>query len=446
MISEKAEVLATVQREWTLGWFLVSLTVFLPTAYFTPLGIPALLFLTGVPLLYHLGDIRVFPWLAGLTTAVVVLAVARSEVVALMLHGTGIAQAYVTAPHYYVALIFVLIMGWAVVLAARALDDGRAALLMRWFLWLMLVFTGLLLLEAVTRTGLHHWLNVHVFMSTRPDLALVKVSNSNCALLMMFWPLALYCMHRERPQFITATVVAIAAAAWVTDTNAQLMALAASAAVFFATRYWPRGWSMRGVTPERVAAAGAGLFMLLFPALIYGLMTTGVAERIKDDLLPSWSQRIDIWTFTVARSLEKPWWGWGYEASRRFMPIIPDHPHSMSLQAWLELGVPGLVLVAAFWFALFWAMGTPEDFVAVAAVDKTGLRGLDDTPAAARDMTFSQRVRPYVMAQAVAYFVINTVSYGLWRSWYFCLGLMAAAVMIIAIKAARHEMKLRIKL
>ena len=446
MISKNSELWAKVKSEWTLWWFLISLTVFLPTAYFTPLGIPALLFLTGIPLLYHLRDIKAFPWVAGATAAVVLFAFLRSEFVGFVLHGMGIGQAYVTAPHYYVALIFILIMGWAVVLAARSLDDLRATTVMRWFLLLMLVFTGLLILEALTRTGLHHWMNVNIFRSTRPDLALVKVSNSNCALLMMFWPLAIYCMARERPQFIAAMVVAIAAAAWVTDTNAQLIALAASAMVFYAARYWPRGWSLRGLTPERVAAVGAGAFMLLFPALIYGLMTTGLAVRIKDDLLPSWSQRIDIWTFAVARSLEKPWWGWGYESSRNFMPIIPDHPHNMSLQAWLELGVVGLILVSAFWALLFWRMGTNDDSIAVAPQDKTEMRGLDDAPAAAREMTFAQMVRPYLMAQAVAYFLINSVSYGLWRSWYFCVGIFAAAVMMMAVKAARQEMKLRIKL
>ena len=444
--SGKSEIFTKMKSEWTLAWFLISFTVFLPTAYFTPLGIPALLFLTGVPLIYHLRDIRTYPWVAGLTAATVVLAFLRSEFIGLVLHGVGVAPAYVAAPHYYVALIFILIMGWAVVLAARAMDDERACRLMRWIFILMMIFTVLMILEAVSRTGLHHWMNVHIFMSTRPDLALVKVSDSNCALLMMFWPLALVCVAGERPVLIGVMAAAIIAAAFVTDNNAEILALAASAGVFYAARYWPRSWSLRGVTPERIAGMGAGAFILLFPGLIYGLMVSGIAERIKGGMFPSWAARIDIWTFAVARSLEKPWWGWGYESSRQFLPTIPDHPHNMSLQAWLELGIPGLVLVAAFWVALFWCMGTKDDFVAVAAVDKAEMRGLHDAPAEVRDMTYSQRVRPYLMAMAVSYFIINTVSYGLWRSWYFCLGLMAAAAMFVAVKAARQEIKLRIKL
>lgn len=432
-----------IRDNWTLGWLLISVTVFLPTAYFTPLGIPALLFLTGVPLLYHLRDLRQVWPMAAITGGVVLFTFVRAGFVLNLVHGMEVGAAYSQADHYYVALIFVLIMGWAVILGARDLDDDRAGLLFRWFWWLMLAFTVLLGLEALTRTGLHYWLNVHVFNSTRPALAIVKVSNSNCALLFMFWPLALYAMARERPQLIAAIAVVICGVAFVTDTNAHIIALAASAAVFFATKYWPRGWSLRRVTPERVVAVGAAAFILLFPVLILTLMRTGLAQTIRAHAPPSWAQRIDIWSFAVSRALEKPWWGWGYESSRRFLPMIPDHPHNMALQAWMELGLAGLFLLAMFWFVLFWRMGTRDDFVAVAE-DTGDLRGLNEASAYARVWTEAQRVRPYIMAMATAYFVINTVSYGLWRSWVFSIGIFAVAMMFVAIRAAHQEIKLRI--
>jgi hypothetical protein len=36
------------------------------------------------------------------------------------------------------------------------------------------------------------------------------------------------------------------------------------------------------------------------------------------------------------------------------------------------------------------------------------------------------------------------VSYGLWRSWVFSIGIFAVAMMLVAIRAARQEIKLRI--
>jgi len=432
-----------IRDNWTLGWLLISVTVFLPTAYWTPLGIPALLFLTGVPLLYHLRDVpKVWP-MAALSSAVVLFAFLRSDFVGNLLHGMGVATAYTHANHYYVALIFILIMGWAVVLGARDLDDERAWRLSRWFLWLMLVLTGLLMLEGLSGGGLHYWMNIHIFNSTRPGRAIVKVSNSNCTLLFMFWPVSLFAMARQWPQTVGAMAVTICVVAFVTDTNAHIIALAASAAVFFATKYWPRAWSLRGLTPERVLAVGAAAFILLFPVLIIGLMRSGLAQKIHDHAPESWAQRINIWTFAVSRSLEKPVWGWGYESSRHFMPTIPDHPHNMALQAWMELGIIGLVLLAAFWAVLFWGMGTRDDFVAVEE-DKGDLRDLYEASAYVRTWTEAQRVRPYLTAMATAYFIINTVSYGLWRSWVFCIGIFAVAMMFAAVRGARHEIKLRI--
>ena len=293
-----------VRDNWTLAWLLISATVFLPTAYWTPLGIPALMFLTGVPLLFHLRDVaKVWP-MAALSAAIVVFAFLRSEFVLNLMHGMGAGEAYVQAPHYYVALIFILIMGWAVVLGARSLDDERAWRLSRWLLWLMLALTALLMLEALSGGGLHYWMNVHLFNSTRPGRAIVKVSNTNCALLFMFWPLALFSMSRQWPQAVGAMAITLCVVAFVTDTNAHIIALAASVAVFFAARYWPRTWSLRGVTPERAMAVCAAAFILLFPALIVGLMRSGLAQKIHDHAPESWAQRINIWTFAAAGGLE----------------------------------------------------------------------------------------------------------------------------------------------
>ncbi len=258
----------------------------------------------------------------------------------------------------------------------------------------------------------------------------------------MFWPLVMVQMARGKFATVIVTTVALVAAAFASDTNAHLLALAASTAVFFAVKYWPR--ALKRLAPERVMAVLSLIPMLLFPAIIYALMQSGLAQKIKTDLLPSWAARIDIWSYAVSRSLEKPVWGWGYEASRQFEPIIPNHPHDMALQAWLELGIPGLLLLAAFWFWLFWSMGIKGEVVEEKA-PAGGLRALDDkTESAPAEGNLAVRLRPYLMAQATCFLVIGTISYGLWRAWFYCLGAFAVMAAILAIKAARESIKLRI--
>ena len=84
--------------------------------------------------------------------------------------------------------------------------------------------------------------------------------------------------------------------------------------------------------------------------------------------------RVAIWRFTTERVVERPWLGWGMDASRMWPGVIPLHPHNAALQVWLELGVVG---------------------AACAAV-------------------------------AIAYLTIGALSFGVWQEWWLGLGVLAA--------------------
>jgi O-antigen ligase len=92
--------------------------------------------------------------------------------------------------------------------------------------------------------------------------------------------------------------------------------------------------------------------------------------------------RLEIWSFVGDRIAERPWLGWGLDASRAIpggteqLPDglpgeqnLPLHPHNTPLQVWLELGVPGAALfawfVARLWLALA-AMPWPRLYRAAA--------------------------------------------------------------------------------
>jgi hypothetical protein len=114
----------------------------------------------------------------------------------------------------------------------------------------------------------------------------------------------------------------------------------------------------------------------------------------------------------------------------------------MALQAWLELGIPGLLLLAAFWFWLFWNMSVRGEITEERA-PAGELRALDHRRQAPAEGNLAVRFRPYLMAQATCFLVIGTISYGLWRAWFYCLGAFAVMAAILAIKAARESIKLR---
>lgn len=437
-------------REGYASWVLYGgLTVFGLWAYVSTTGLPALLLLIGLLSLGHLflprGSWRAFAPFIALTALLLLLGLLRSDFAGAVARGVPLAQAYkgsqlvITGDVTITVPMVLWVIAWASIFAARSLGDARAFALFKWFAYVLSALAVVQFMEAVTHFGLRQMLSANVSHS-RDNMLIVGFANTNCALLMMFWPLVMVQMARGKPVTVALTAVALVAAAFASDTNAQLLALAASAAVFFAVKFWPR--MPRRLAPERVMAVLSLIPMLLFPAIIYALMRSGLAQKIKTDLLPSWAARIDIWTFAVSRALEKPLWGWGYESSRQFDPMIPNHPHDMALQAWLELGLPGLLLLAAFWFWLFWNMSVRGEITEERA-PAGELRALDHRHQAPAEGNLAVRFRPYLMAQATCFLVIGTISYGLWRAWFYCLGAFAVMAAILAIKAARESIKLR---
>ncbi|NKD87459.1 O-antigen ligase family protein [Haematospirillum sp. 15-248] len=124
---------------------------------------------------------------------------------------------------------------------------------------------------------------------------------------------------------------------------------------------------------------------------------------------PSMAHRMMIWTFTTGKIQEQPLIGYGLEAERvieggndtiamtrchngttlGYLEAMPLHPHNGPLHIWFDLGLVGAILAAA---ALFFALrrippGTPR-------VATTG--------------------------GAVIAFVIASLGYGLWQTWFVC--------------------------
>lgn len=125
----------------------------------------------------------------------------------------------------------------------------------------------------------------------------------------------------------------------------------------------------------------------------------------------SWEMRGAIWSYAVDRIREKPWFGWGFEASRNFpgnqsidgvvIPNISLHTHSASIQAWLELGAVGVLLGAA----------------AMLLVARGAVRALRQ-----------DRGRVAAAAgTAGVLFVLWNLSFGLWQEWLWAAAAASAA-------------------
>lgn len=424
-------------------WFVVF-------AYFAPSGvIPAAMFIAGLCSLGYLSlkkgaAIHSFWPVAGLTLAILVFAFLRSDFVDLLLAGKSLGDAYWSSTRYFQAPLITWFTTWALIFVAWRLSQARSQRVTVFVSWIFIGLVGIQLLDCLGNLAMRNGMNQRFFGNARPEMLIVESSNLNLILLMLFWPLAFFAMQRRWVVGVGAAVATISLGSFVVDSNAHVVVLAISAVAFFAARYWPSALTRKAVLPERVAAVIAAGVVLGFPLLIQWLVKTGLAAQIHDHVPQSWAQRIEIWTYAVERSLEKPWWGWGYEATRHFEPIIPLHTHNMSLQAWLELGIPGLLLLAAMWFSIFWFM-VPKGADEV-VVRSTGLVELAASDATAPEVTSEHQARPYMIAAATAYFTLNVLSYGLWKAWLINLAAMMLVVAILVIKAVKEDGKLRLQL
>ncbi len=407
--------------------------------YFASTNLGLLVFLWGLFCVAHLRSFRGFVPVASISGMLLLYGFFRSDFVAMIIHGMGVAQAYAASTRYFQAPMVIWFAAWAMVFGFRDLPEDGTGRLINLLTWGILVLSVIQIMDGLSGFALRAGFNDLFHHGHRPEMLVVRTSNANTVLLMLFWPLGYYHMRRgnwARIAFMLASLIITAIAV---DTNSQILALIVGGVVFAAARFWPAGWGARGVTPERVMAVLTSLTVLGFPPFFRWLMDSGLAYRIKTELLRSWADRIDIWSFAVARGSEKPWFGWGYEASRQFDPHIPNHPHSLSLQAWLELGVPGLILLAALWFCIFWFMAPGT---AIARAEPEGLRDID-APVVIPAGLDAQLARPWFLAAAAGYLAINMVSFGLWRMWYYCLGALAVGVALLAVKAASQRAKLQ---
>ncbi|CAA7614512.1 O-antigen ligase [Magnetospirillum sp. SS-4] len=137
--------------------------------------------------------------------------------------------------------------------------------------------------------------------------------------------------------------------------------------------------------------------------------------------------RLTIWTFTATRTMEKPLFGWGLDASRSLpgaediikvwrrenLPawlipngelvteqLLPLHPHSGQGQIWLELGGVGITLLSGLLLGL----------------GRMALRR-------------SIRIDTAVLAtMTISAFLISSVSYGIWQSWWLSSLWLAASL------------------
>lgn len=134
-------------------------------------------------------------------------------------------------------------------------------------------------------------------------------------------------------------------------------------------------------------------------------------------LVGSLVHRYHIWRFASDAAAKKPFLGWGFDASRSLpgghesfakgAEMLPLHPHNAILQVWLELGVPGLIILAM----ILWRAYLPEGWE-----------------------LFSKRETLLRAVTTTVILIAANATFGMWQSWW-----MASIALAMASMSLWHE-------
>jgi O-antigen ligase len=300
-------------------------------------------------------------------------------------------------------LVVLALLSIPAVRAALKLEPARARLPAAALRWSMLGLAVVLVAEASEGGRLYAALARVQQPDLTADLVRIYTARGGYGLAVLAWPW-LCTLHGRARRFAPAPFLAVAAVSLLLHEAAPLMGLLAGASAF-------------------VLALAAGRRSLPLIGAVHAAYWLGapwavrLAERFVDfdrltgAIKTSWSIRLGIWRFAADRVAEHPWRGWGMDATRTFGEAIPLHTHDGAIQLWLDLGLPGALLVTALWLGLLRRAAAHED------------RGR----------------RAAAVAGMSAWLAIGAVSFGLWQPWWLALGVLAALGWILAAKADQRS-------
>jgi O-antigen ligase len=265
---------------------------------------------------------------------------------------------------------------------------------------------ALALSDLASGGGVSQYVSVRAFWGAR--------LNQIAVWLALLWlPLSALLICRGRTLSGSLAGIAMAGTVLALDGTAAKLALGLSLPVA-ALVYWRRG------AVARILAGLSVLAILMAPLTLPRLAHLPAVFAAADAFKDSAGHRLLIWSFTGDRIAERPFLGWGLDASRSIpggkdeirpaQSWLPLHPHDSALQLWLELGAPGAALFALF-VGLLW------------------LR-LGEAP----------WPRIYAAAAGGSLFVACSVAFGgwgIWQEWW--LGTLSLALFAILVMARATE-------
>lgn len=304
------------------------------------------------------------------------------------------------------------LFGLTAIRASAALTPGEK----RWVITALaigiLISALFLLVEATSDYSLSR--GVARLFRGEQELGMPQASVSRGAVVVLLFLFPALSMRHLRRWWLVAVLLVVTAVAVIgVGKHATVLALGLGGCVFLLV-WW------RQALGVRIVRMGVVLAVLAMPLL--GSALPSIKDIENGALFNSARHRIVIWHFVLDRWAEHPVRGWGIDAARAIpggeddvvltidgtafpYQVLPLHPHNAPLQVWLELGMPGALLLAA----LLWRLSS------VLIVADGG--------------RFDIALRAAALSSG---FIISCISYGIWQNWWLATLWMSGILFAVA--------------
>lgn len=401
---------------FNLSGFLICFFALLPPiGLYAPLGVAPFLTVVALAVVLieprrYLALIRERGWLVAAFTAVALWGVLSSFWSTLPGHSAFEG----------VRLLTIVLSGLAAFTGMGVLTAPERMMLAR-YLTISIITTVLVFL--IDDVVLDHPLLRHI-INAEPGqyIPLERFDRGTTVLGMIFWPTALALWSARRNIMLISLIIVTVMALILIPSTTNRIAGVVGLGTWLVALWFPRPTAM-------IIAIGVVLSVLFMPyAVSYTLPTNQTvvslhyqAPWIKFSAL----HRMLIWRFTSERIAERPWLGWGMDASRELpgghenlavsLPdaglapgavnphadALPLHPHNAFLQWRVELGLPAALFCALIVALLIWGSGASGPIP----------------------------VRAASLACATAGLTIALLGYGVWQAWWMSVMWLSAALL-----------------
>jgi exopolysaccharide production protein ExoQ len=248
-------------------------------------------------------------------------------------------------------------------------------------------------------------------------------NRSACVLIVLALP-ALFCLRSALPsQKHTIPILAallLLPTFLITASQSAQLALFCGLLIAIAFPYGRKwGWLTLKVMIALLTLTAPWIAMWLFSN--YAEAIHALPRMGKGDQSASAGNRLEVWDFVSRYALQNPLYGFGIESTRvveefdsqeifqRGKTIL--HPHNFALQAWMEFGILGAILMASFLVITLQKIQNKFQYA-------------------------SQRILLPTLCMMLS---IGATGYGIWQSWWLGLILTAAAFSLICARFSQAQ-------